>query len=163
MAATKWKNMISTVREFEKRVKPGSVLTIRYEDLLDKPGATIEAIGHFVGQKDMSQIRGSYEKAAKENELRSNFGKWRNEMSIEDQQVYEAVVGNALTDFGYERRYPQARLGYWRRFVYRVKEGLRMIRLNLYHLGSHLPKDMNNLKKSKLTDLVQPGKTNKSN
>ena len=161
MAAAKWKKMASAVRKFEKRVKPGSILTIRYEDLLNKPGETIEAIGHFVGQIDMAEIRGKYEKAALENELGSNFGKWRNNMPVEDQQVYEAVVGDTLTDFGYERCYPNAHLGYWPRFVYRVKEGLRMIRLNLYHLQSQLPQDLNKLKTSKLSDLVQPGKTNK--
>jgi hypothetical protein len=160
-AATKWKKMTSTVREFEKKIKPESILTIRYEDLLTNAGETIEAIGDFVGQENMPEIRRNYEKAAKENKLSSNFGKWCDEMTLEDQQTYEAVVGNALTDFGYERRYPNARLGYWPRFVYRLGEVIRMIKLNLYHMQSQLPQDWKNLRTSKITDMVQPGKKHK--
>jgi hypothetical protein len=163
VAATIWKNMIVTVREFEKRIKPGSLLAIRYEDLLSNPGETIESIGNFIGQKDMPEIRTKYEKAAKENELRSNYGKWHNNMSIEDQQVYEAIAGSALTEFGYERRFPHARLSYWRRSAYWVRELLRKIRVNIYHLQSHLPLDTRKSKKSKITKLVQPGNTNNSN
>lgn len=162
-AANIWRSMISTVAEFEQRVKPGSLLTIRYEDLLEKPGETIEAIATFVGENNISVIRENYEKAAKENLLQSNFGKWRKEMSEEDQQVYEAIAGHELTQFGYHRCHTDARLGFWKKASYQANEWLRKIKLNLYHLQSHLPLDTKKSKKSKVAMLVQPGKTNRRN
>jgi hypothetical protein len=160
-AASIWKNMIATVRKFEKEVRPGALLTIRYEDLLNNPGDTIASIGNFVGQDDMIQIRANYEKATQDNQLRSNFGKWTHDMSIEDQQTYEAIAGSALTEFGYECRYPHARIGAWQRLIYQVREWLRKIRVNMYHLLSHLPLDTRKSKKNTIAELVQPGRKNR--
>ncbi len=162
-AATIWKSMIKTVRDFEQRVSPTRLLTVRYEDLLNKPGKTISAIGAFIGEKNMQEIRTGYVSAVEENQLRSNFGKWQSEMSAEDQRVYEAVAGNALTDLGYERLYPQAKLGVANKLTYKSSELLRKIRLNIYHLQSHLPQDTKKSKKSKIMELVKPGDRNKPN
>ena len=162
-AAGIWKNMIETVRRFEKRIPCGTLLTLRYEDLLNKPEETIDAIGAFIGEKNMEEIRSGYTRSAKENQLRSNFGKWRNEMTIKEQRVYEAVAGSILADCGYERHYPEAKLGYSEKVVYRAIELLRKIRVNLYHLQSHLPMDTKKSKKSSIAKLVEPGNTKDSN
>jgi hypothetical protein len=158
-----WKNMIETVNEFEKNVRPGALLKIRYEDLLDRPGDTIEAIGTFIGQDDLAPIRAGYEEEVKNNQLRSNFGKWVTEMSAGEQQVYEAVAGDVLSALGYRRLYPQAKLGLAKKMAYRSAEFLRKIRLNIYHLQSHLPQDTRKSKKSKIIELVKPGDRNKPN
>ena len=161
-AAIIWKDMIETVNAFEKNVRPGALLQIRYEDLLDKPGDTIEAIGNFIGQDDLAPIRAGYEETVKNNQLRSNFGKWVAEMSIGDQQAYEAVAGDVLSALGYSRLYPEAKLGFAKKFVYQSVELMRKIRVNFYHLQSHLPQDTRKSKKSKIIDLVKPGDRNNS-
>ena len=155
--------MIETVNEFEKNVRPGALLQIRYEDLLDRPGDTIEAIGDFIGQDDLAPIRAGYEEEVKNNQLRSNFGKWVTEMSAAEQQAYEAVAGDVLSALGYRRLYPQAKLGLAKKIAYQSAEFMRKIRVNIYHLQSHLPQDTRKSKKSKIIELVKPGDRNKPN
>ena len=111
----------------------------------------------------MLEIQAGYVGAVEENQLRSNFGKWQREMSKEDQRVYESIAGNTLTDLGYERLYPQAKLGLANKLSYQSAEFLRKIRLNIYHFLSHLPQDTKKSKKSKITEFVKPGDRSKPN
>lgn len=162
-AAMIWRDMVETVNDFEKTVRPGALLRIRYEDLLDRPGDTIEAIGKFIGEDDMAPIRSGFEEAIKNSQLRSNFDKWVTAMSAKEQQVYEAVAGDVLSKLGYKRIYPQAKLGHAKKLAYQSVEFMRKIRLSIYHLQSHLPQDTKQSKKSKFLDLVKPGAKDKSN
>ena len=160
-AACDWVRMVLAVRQFEARVPEDTVLTVRYEDLLQRPGATIDEMGRFLGIADRATIKTQYEQVAQRSEMKQNFDKWRNAMSPSDQIVFEAVAGDVLTHYGYERCYPNARIGQLSRMWYETERFVRRVRGTLYHSLSQLPIDSRKWKptrfSSRIQDLIQPG------
>ena len=164
-AARDWARMVQTVGRFRKELPDNRILTVSYERLLQYPGDTIDDFAHFLGVSDQIGLRERYEDAARQNELRNNFDKWRTEMSLEDQEVFEAVAGGVLSECGYERRFPNAKLGATKIFGYELLTFLRRIRVTVYHSFSKLPINTGKWKpawlSARIVEMVQPGASGK--
>jgi hypothetical protein len=157
--------MVESVRAFEQQVSADRILTVKYEQLLQHPGETIEEIAKFLRAQDRASLRARYVDSSKQNRLSGNYDKWRTAMSSRDQFVFEAVAGKILTEYGYERRYPEARLGRGAKLGYEVAGFLRKVRVNIYHSFSKLPIGSSKWRPAwlpaRVLEIVQPGTTRK--
>jgi hypothetical protein len=152
--------MVWDVRVFEQQLSGGKLLTVKYEDLLSSPRETMLRIGEFMGVENPAEIAIAYETQANDSEFSNNYDKWRQVMSPDDQRVYEAVAGEALATCGYERNYPDAKLGLVQRLKFEIRIFIRLVRVNIYHALSSLPQDKQKWQASKWTRFFQPGKAN---
>ena len=159
-SAKMWTTMVADVQDFERQLQPGRLLTVKYEELLVSPAITMQKIGEFMGVDNPLEIASAYAQESESSEFNTNYDKWRKAMSPSDQRVYEAVAGRCLTAYGYERKYPDARLSLLEKIRYEIGIFVRLIRVNLYHGLSKLPQDKAKWQSSRLTRIFQPGKAN---
>lgn len=88
----------------------GDYLEVHYEALVQEPQATLERLGAFIGQRlDYETIqRTAVGSVARPNTsfpgATGGFqGRWRTELSAEDGAAVDALLGDTLPMFGYER------------------------------------------------------------
>jgi hypothetical protein len=95
------------------------ILRVRYEDLVMHPEAALRRICSFIGESFEDQMllwQGKVTNAIPDREKRfhsglsrdmnpSDAGRWKREMTFREVFVAEALIGTALSHFGYERRY----------------------------------------------------------
>jgi len=100
-----------------ERIGPSRFISVRYEDLVARPEATIRALCQFLGYPfhvSMLDFHATDEarKAAESSALwgnvvnpvmAGNTRKYLKEMPTEDIHVFERVAGDVLTALGYER------------------------------------------------------------
>ena len=86
-------------------------MEVRYEDLLSEPERTMRAVCNFLGesfdpamlQPMVPPIGGDRDSPAVDGGIaRTNSGRGRLELPVEDRRVFEAVAGSVLADVGYE-------------------------------------------------------------
>jgi hypothetical protein len=114
-AAAWWARGIRTGLEAERR-HPDQVLTVRYEDLVSEPEATVRRVCDHVRLGYNSEML-AIERAAPGKIVAEQANwytgvskpistaerdRWRTEMSEEDQRVVAAVAGAELRELGYE-------------------------------------------------------------
>ena len=119
-AAQVWATRIRVARRDAKALE-GSMLEIRYEDLVDDPETALKQIcGHVELDWDEAMLeyhRGDPSAAVPERNWghHRNLAKpptrglreWRESMTRQDQELFEAIAGEELTALGYERRFPE--------------------------------------------------------
>lgn len=114
-AARSWAGAIRRGREAARRYQ-GRVLTIRYEDLVERPAEEIATVCNFLAleydpdmlaieQTDRAKVVG--DQAGWFTNVWAGIttdavGKWRTEMTPHQQQVFESVAGAELRELGYE-------------------------------------------------------------
>lgn len=114
-AARSWAGAIRHGREAADRY-PGRVLTLRYEDLVERPSQEIATVCNFLGLEynpDMLAIELTDRAKVVEDQAdwftnvwagitTDAVGKWRTEMTPRQQRVFESVAGDELRELGYE-------------------------------------------------------------
>lgn len=114
-AARSWAHAIRLGRAAERRY-PDRVLTLRYEDLVERPHEEVPLACEFAGvpyDPDMLAVeRSEPGKIARDQTgwftsiwagiNTTAVGKWRRELSPRQQEVFERVAGAELSELGYE-------------------------------------------------------------
>lgn len=131
-SADKWVKELTLARHRANRLRRGTYLEVRYEDLVTDPEPVLRQVAEFVqlpwsdammnyhegAEKRMAQVvrelkpQGggliTAEERVRQHELVSKppssqrAGRWRTDMSEEDRQAFEAIAGDLLRDLGYE-------------------------------------------------------------
>ncbi len=114
-AARSWAHAIRQGRDAAERY-PGRVLTVRYEDLVERPEEEVRRVCGFleleytpellaIEETDPSKV--VEDQAAWFTNVWAGIttdavGKWRREMSAEDEALFESVAGDELDALGYQ-------------------------------------------------------------
>lgn len=131
-AAAKWVDELGRARRRSRRLRPGTYMEVRYEDLVADPEPLLRQIAEFVDLpwdagmldyhhraeermrdvvRDFHPLGGgtiTAEERQRQHELvstppsASRVGRWRTEMSSEDRQAFESIAGDLLRELGYE-------------------------------------------------------------
>lgn len=135
-SAIRWRRSVTRAREDGLRLGPDRYLEIRYERLVEDPEGTLDAVCRFVGLGfDPDMLR--YFERADELLQTSNHPAghrnlynppivgtrdWRTQMARQDVAAFEAIAGETLERFGYERGFDRipvmARVGAGRSFCF---------------------------------------------
>ena len=111
VAAKTWAGFVGAGRAAGRNLDPGTYMEVRYEDLLADPERIMRAVCDFLGESfDPAMLRpmappigGWRDRPAIDGEIaRTNSGRWRAELPVEDRRVFEAIAGSELADLGYE-------------------------------------------------------------
>jgi hypothetical protein len=156
-SAVHWRDMVKAVDEFQKTISKERILTIKYENLLCDPTDTLRQIAAFLGEPNVELLIDNFSKSGQDEIARDNYNKWITEMDSDSVRIYEAVAGEQLAKYGYDQRYPSARMTFRERLRYGLLRYLRFIKLNLYAYGARLPQDRNEWQDSKIRRFFQPG------
>ena len=107
-AAYTWNKYVLTANDFGKR-HPECYFEIRYEDILDNPISSMEAICNFLGTPFHDSVI-NFEKSDGSGKTplltkplqKSNKEKWKMHMSDHDLAVFESLAGETLKLYDYE-------------------------------------------------------------
>ena len=156
-AALEWKKMVHTVESFRKTFPDERFLTVRYEDLLRHPADVIEKMGRFLQVNDLKKTVDDFVNFSASNNKINNFNKWKKEMSKNEIEIFEALAGNELIQYGYERQFSCPKVSNLKIFQFELERIIRLIRLNIYHFDRKLPQDIKKFKSSYFKSLFRPG------
>lgn len=129
-AAVKWANYLDEMQRMYEGLGPSRVYEVRYEDLLDNPEQTLQALCEFLGERydpamlDYHARPDNYmtdrrnRKNLKKPVIKDNKQKWEKSMSPRNQRLFEAVAGTQLERHGYPRICPDVRIHRWERWLY---------------------------------------------
>jgi hypothetical protein len=95
---------VRTITGFGAALSPDDFLTIRYEDLLRDPVATLGTIGAFLGISDHAALLKRIAPALRAQVWEGNAGKSRRLLSAREMECFEAVGAAVLEDNGYALR-----------------------------------------------------------
>ncbi|TWT66258.1 Sulfotransferase domain protein [Posidoniimonas polymericola] len=115
VAALWWRWQVRHAIAAEELLGPERHLTVVYERLITDAESELQRISEFLGLPHSLQMaafhrgktRPNANLSAKQAWLPATSGlrDWRNQMSEEQQQLFEALAGDALRGFGYETRF----------------------------------------------------------
>ncbi len=120
--AARWVNYLEMIEELKTSLDEQSFFEVHYEDLLSEPELVIQKICHFLGEDFAPEMLAFNKNNApyltdKQNQqnlskpiLANNSGKWRTEMTAKELRIFEAVAGEMLERYGYERELAQAQI-----------------------------------------------------
>lgn len=138
-AAKLWVKVDQKIRRFAETVGEDRFLVVQYEELRSAMGRTLAKMEDFLRIPIPSETRA---RLLAENDKRINYGKWKTSMSRNDQEVYEAVAGDALRRYGYETLFAEPSIGSGAVLGYKLREFARLVRVNIYHARNrHRPGD----------------------
>jgi len=95
---------IDTERDWaavSRTLSPDQVLTIRYEDLINDPGATLQAICHFIGVAYEASMLDYDQSSTYSKPSRDLVVQWRHKLTARETGLVEAKIGPMLDDAGY--------------------------------------------------------------
>jgi Sulfotransferase family len=131
-AARKWVRDMGRARRRAERLRPGTYMEARYEDLVLDPEPILRRVAEFVDLpwndamlayhetaearmreviRELRPLGGgtiTAEERVRQHELvskppsTSRTGRWKTEMSPDDQEAFRAVAGQLLVELGYE-------------------------------------------------------------
>ncbi|MDQ3304490.1 MAG: sulfotransferase [Actinomycetota bacterium] len=118
-AAFNWKGRVLRGRTAGFALGPSRYQEVRYEDLVEDPEATLEPLCRFLDlQYEPGMLAyhervetvlagmGTSGRTAFENiaqPLTKGMRDWRQELSVEEQELFDAIAGELLDELGYER------------------------------------------------------------
>ncbi|MGH2692155.1 MAG: sulfotransferase family protein [Actinomycetota bacterium] len=113
-AALHWKRYVIAGRKAGRRLGPGRYREVRYEELVDRPEGIVRELCEFVGLTFDTSMLNYFERADQIVGKVAHYQNvhlpptqglrdWRREMSRRDVAIFEALVGDLLTELGYER------------------------------------------------------------
>ncbi len=112
-AALWWRRDVLAGLTHGRRLDPSRYLEVRYDALVADPRAGLEEIAAFLDLPFAEQMVTYYEgktdtkpgRSAKASWIAPTIGlrDWRTQMSSRDVELFEAIAGDVLTTFGYDR------------------------------------------------------------
>ncbi|HUR94369.1 MAG TPA: sulfotransferase [Gemmatimonadales bacterium] len=133
--ARRWEQYLGAAEDAAAALGARAFLTVRYEDLLAEPERELRRTSEFLGERFDPAMMAYHEGEAAayptdpRNEgnlrrpiLRQNSQKWRTRMSARDLRIFEALAGEALDRYGYDRGVRQPRISPWERMSSRLLE-----------------------------------------
>jgi Sulfotransferase family len=96
VCAKQWAHSISYTRASLDKLDPGRVFEMRYEDFVRQPQRILD-LADFLSLPDPGLVQRSYEA----NVESTSVDKWRQRLSLQDQQCIERVAGETLCELGY--------------------------------------------------------------
>jgi sulfotransferase family protein len=127
-AAVRWAAYLDEMDELRHTLGPGRVHEIIYADLIDNTEGVLRSLCGFLGEEfdpAMLEFHSSpdnymTDRRNRENlkhpVMKSNAGKWKTQMSLRDQRIFEAVAGKQLERYGYPLLHPGAVVTAWDRY-----------------------------------------------
>ena len=118
--AVQWRREIEGARRFGQEMVAGRYEEMRYEDLATHPEESLRKACAFLGLEfDPAML--AYHRDPDAGSLRDHprlaeppalsASGWRDRMTPSQAEVFEAIAGDLLTDFGYERAHPDPSAG----------------------------------------------------
>lgn len=108
-----WRRMVQTMILFAKR-HPSRCITVRFEELIEYPAATVNSIFSFIGvseypQDELLQRLKHVAYGASNNAEETDRGiskaplnRWKHELSQKDQTIIAALTGSVASKAGYD-------------------------------------------------------------
>ncbi len=133
-AGLMWRRTMAAGRRAAGRLPDSTLLSVRYENLLDDPESELRRICDFLGEQfDPAMVSPSrlptpsgrpnpwpaHRQAAIDG---SNMGQWVTEMSAAERSVFESVAGDELRLAGYGLSAAPRRLRLWERVSWRIQD-----------------------------------------
>jgi hypothetical protein len=113
--ASQWKREVESARELGRRLGQERYHELRYEDLVREPKAELRRVASFL-ELDFEPGMLAYHAGVDASALQDhpllakpptpNMRCWQEQLSPADAQLFEAIAGDTLSAFGYERAYP---------------------------------------------------------
>lgn len=123
--ANLWNKYIEKVDELKCNIDSDRFHEVKYEEILIKPEKTIKKVCNFLGERFYYDMMLFYKNSEpyptdSRNErnlsrpiLRRNMNKWRSSIRSRNLRIFEAVAGETLERYGYDRGYQNASLSRW--------------------------------------------------
>jgi len=136
VAANAWARFVGAGRAAGRCLDRDTYMEVRYEDLLSEPERTMRAVCNFLGesfdpamlQPMVPPIGGDRDSPAVDGGIaRTNSGRGRLELPVEDRRVFEAVAGSVLADVGYELEGHDTSVGRAARIRWTLQELVRWV------------------------------------
>ena len=103
-AATTWIERVQAITSFGRTMPPSDFLTVRYEDLLGDPVATMGTIGAFLGIANHATLVETIAPRLRAQVWEGNAGKSSRLLSAREMECFEAVAADVLEQNGYALR-----------------------------------------------------------
>ena len=103
-AAIAWARQVRAIAAFGDTVPADDFLTIRYEDLLREPVATLGTLGAFLGIANHADVLDTVAPGLRTQVRQDNTGKSTHLLSARETECFEALAGDVLTRHGYGLR-----------------------------------------------------------
>lgn len=144
--AQEWADRTRRCRTAGRALGPERFLEIRYEDLVADVTGVLARCFDFLGVPvppdagrfyRMPENLGS--QRGQTRVVRDSAGRWRRDMTAAARRAVEALTGDLLDAYGYEREYsglPLRRLSRLRLAAYRLRDAWRQLRFRRRELGS---------------------------
>jgi hypothetical protein len=114
--ACQWELEVRSAQEFGATTAEGRYLELRYEDLVAEPEPRLKEVCDFLDlpfESDMLEYHQEVEPGTLEDHARlaeppaPSERDWRDRLSSEDTERFEAIAGELLEDLGYPRAHPE--------------------------------------------------------
>jgi hypothetical protein len=127
-SALRWSEVLERGRRLREELGPARYLEVRYEDVIQDTEATLRLVCDFLGEPYSPDMLRFYRtnKRYPTDEINNanlakpimagNTGKWRRSLPLREIRIFEAVAGDKLEEYGYERAYKDAHLSSLERF-----------------------------------------------
>lgn len=121
-AAEYWRDYLLHAERLKRITDSRDVLELKYEDLVREPERQVRSLCDFLNEPYSDHLLRYYDTETlyptdKRNMqnlqkpiMRDNTGKWKAVLSASEIGIFEAVAGEMLAHYGYERCAPRARL-----------------------------------------------------
>lgn len=129
--AKKWATVAKAAATFEADAGQERCLTLHYEELLTSPRLSFEKLDEFLNTRISPASKDAFTTHIESGGMRQNFGKWKQQMSSDDLNIFETVTGDWLTHYGYDRAVESPSMSFSARFFYTGQEFLRRFRARL--------------------------------
>jgi len=121
--ANYWDRQNSQQNLLKKLESEGSLLAIKYEELLILPNAVISKIYNFLEEEISDMEIKELETHANKN----NSYKWKKTMTARQLRVFEAVAGKTLKNLGYQVQCESAKIPFYELLFYTFHQKLARI------------------------------------
>ena len=107
-----WKNLIVSAKEVSQiKLSESNYFEFKYEKLIDSQEETVRSILDFLGEPFESAVleyhnhEHSFRPSTNNPQTgiyKSALGRWKNEFSLQDAQIFDSIAGDLLIELGYE-------------------------------------------------------------
>jgi hypothetical protein len=114
--ASQWKLEVEGARELGRRLGPARYHELRYEDLVREPEAELRRVASFL-DLDFESGMLAYHAGVDASALQDHpllaspptpdTRRWQEQLGRADAQIFEAIAGDTLSAYGYERAHPR--------------------------------------------------------
>jgi omega-hydroxy-beta-dihydromenaquinone-9 sulfotransferase len=98
LAGLQWKLHTRSLEAARQQLEPGRFLEVKYETLCEQPLATIERVLEFAELPATPE----FERQVKGTTIRDMSGRWRDDLSAEQQALLTGLLRDDLVRYGYE-------------------------------------------------------------